>query len=197
MMLVNKAREKSKAARTERERCLYRDWEVAILAAYYTGQRQSDVVNLKGSQIDLKNLIIEFRQQKTDHPVVIPLRPDLAGVLGERMALSAEDAPVFPTLFGKDSGGGNGLSGMFRRLVEAAGIPNKVIEGAGKGRQRRALTFHSLRHSFNTHMAEAGIPQEVRQLLTGHASESVNDQYTPLGLETLRDAVSKLPALRK
>ncbi|MFT5469047.1 MAG: integrase [Verrucomicrobiales bacterium] len=193
--LLRKAHEKSKISRTERERNLYRDWEVAILAAYYTGQRQSDVANLKWSQIDFGLGALKFRQTKTDTAIVVPLRPELENSLKALPGLNDADAQVFPALFGKTSGGNNGLSGMFRRLMDAAEIENTTIEGNGKGRNRRALTFHSLRHAFNSHLAEAGVPQEVRQLLTGHASGSVNDRYTHLGLEVLRDAVGKLPKL--
>ena len=194
--LVNKAREKSVDARTLRERDLYRDWEVAIQTAYYTGQRQSDVANLKWAQVDLEGGKIEFRQEKTDTPVVIPLHPSLADALARQRKTALGSEVVFPTLFGKTSGGNNGLSGMFRRLMLAAKIENPLLNGGEKGRQRYALSFHSLRHAFNTHMAQAGVTQEVRQLLTGHASESVNDRYTHLGLESLREAVGKLPGLQ-
>ena len=46
-------------------------------------------------------------------------------------------------------------------------------------------------------MANADVPLEIRQKLTGHASEEMNKQYTHLELETVRRAVesiSRLPA---
>jgi site-specific recombinase XerD len=43
-------------------------------------------------------------------------------------------------------------------------------------------------------MANAGISQEVRQLLTGHASKAINDRYTHTELETLRKPVQSVPS---
>jgi site-specific recombinase XerD len=57
------------------------------------------------------------------------------------------------------------------------------------------LSFHSLRHSFNSAMANAGVSQELRQRLTGHASKAINDRYTHTELETLRKAVGTVPSL--
>ena len=42
------------------------------------------------------------------------------------------------------------------------------VEAKGKnGRKRSSLSFHSLRHSFNSAMANTGVTQEIRQRLTG------------------------------
>jgi integrase len=68
-----------------------------------------------------------------------------------------------------------------------------VIERAGKGRNTQARTFHSLRHSLTTDLANADIPAELRQKLTGHADETVHSLYTHTSLERLRQAVDKLP----
>jgi hypothetical protein len=42
-------------------------------------------------------------------------------------------------------------------------------------------------------MANAGVAQELRQKLTGHASVEMNTQYTHHQLESLRAAVSVIP----
>ena len=103
---------------------------------------------------------------------------------------------MFTSLAGKVVGGRNGLSGRFRALIQKAGIKVSVTEKTGdKGRNRSSLSFHSLRHSFNSAMANAGVSQELRQRLTGHASKAVNDRYTHTDLETLRKAVGTVPAL--
>ena len=92
----------------------------------------------------------------------------------------------------------NGLSGQFRLIMEKAGVKGDEITKRGdKGRNRSTLSFHSLRHSFNSEMANAGVPQEIRQRLTGHASKAVNDSYTHAFLETLRQAVATVPPISK
>ena len=57
------------------------------------------------------------------------------------------------------------------------------------------LTFHALRHSFNSAPANAGVQQETRMLMTGHSSVAVQRDYTHLDLASLRSAVEKLPAV--
>jgi site-specific recombinase XerD len=54
-----------------------------------------------------------------------------------------------------------------------------------------------LRHSFVSVMANAGIPDEVRQKLSGHASPAIHKRYTHFELQPLKIAIGALPALRK
>jgi hypothetical protein len=46
-------------------------------------------------------------------------------------------------------------------------------------------------------MANAGVPVEVRQKFTGHASAEMNQHYTHHEISTLRAAVEKLPTLNE
>jgi len=70
------------------------------------------------------------------------------------------------------------LSGQFAKVMAAAGISGTITRHTKDGRANNSLSFHSLRHSFNSAMANAGVSQEVRQKLTGHASADMN--VTPL-----------------
>ena len=100
---------------------------------------------------------------------------------------------VCPDLAKRGSGGAHGLSENFGRIVKRAGIDSQRIKGKGNIFFNR-LTFHSLRHSFNSTMAEAGVSQATRMKLTRHSSVMMNDRYTHTSLKTLEDAVSKMPS---
>lgn len=103
---------------------------------------------------------------------------------------------MFLTLAGKSGAGKSGLSMQFRRIMERAGIRGRVLrEAAGAGRSQSSLSFHSLRHTFNAALANAGVPVEIRQKLTGHASPEMNAIYTHHELEPLRAAVALIPSL--
>jgi integrase len=84
----------------------------------------------------------------------------------------------------------------FKRVMERAGIKGRMLrEANGAGRSQSSLSFHSLRHSFNSAMANAGVALEVRQKLTGHSSADMNRVYTHHELEPLRAAVAVIPSL--
>jgi integrase len=84
------------------------------------------------------------------------------------------------------------LSEVFNRIVKRAGIDSMTIQGKGV-RKLNKLTLHSLRHSFNSELANAGVAEEVRMKLTGHSSKDMNARYTHLQVAMLKNAVTSLP----
>jgi integrase len=75
---------------------------------------------------------------------------------------------------GKRIGGCRGLSAQFRKIIETAGITGRVIERTGKGRTGHSKGFHSLRHSFISALANAGVSPDIRQKLVDHADARVH-----------------------
>src|SRR5215472_3405183 len=168
------------------------DWRAAILLGYCTGARLGDVANMRWDAVDWRNKIIRFTPSKTKRPVTIPLHPQLERELLKRAGIGK--AAMFPALAGKGTGGRHGLSGRFAAIMKKAGIEAKRTQASG-GRRLSNLSFHSLRHSFNSVMANAGISQEIRQKLTGHTSAETNKVYTHHELEPLRTAVDAIPSI--
>jgi integrase len=171
------------------------DWTGAILCGYYTGLRLRDIADLEWSAVDLERRIIKVTTRKTDKTVTVPIHPQFAAWL-DKQTRGIGKAPVFPTLGGKAGGGKSGLSMSFRRIMERAKIKGRLLrEANGVGRSQSSLSFHSLRHGFVSAMANAGVAQELRQKLTGHASAQMNAQYTHHERESLRAAVSVIPGI--
>ena len=180
------------------------DWKGLILAGYFTGARLTDLAKLKWSNVDLVEKTITFVQRKIEGrgnkaDVRIPIHPTLEEHLLSLPGQDNVNAPLFPELYNKPGTGKSGLSTTFKRIMEKAGIDAGVLRerNGEKGRSLSALSFYSLRHSFNSAMANAGVPQELRQKLTGHASAEMNAIYTHHELETIRKAVSAIPRLPK
>ena len=171
------------------------DWKGAILCGYYTGLRLRDVADLEWSAVDLDRRTITVTTRKTLRTVTMPIHSQFSAWL-EKQTRGIGKAPVFPTLAGKSGGGKSGLSMAFKRIMERAKIKGRLLrEANGAGRSQSSLSFHSLRHSFNSAMANAGVLSEVRQKLTGHSSAKMNAQYTHHELEELRAAVSVIPSI--
>lgn len=172
------------------------DWRGLILFAYYTGARLQDAANIQWSGIDLPGQLITYTAKKTGKKMQAPMHPALEMHLLSLTSPDSAKAHVFPHLANKNTAGKSGLSQTFGRIMTKAGVAGDVVATAkGKGRTVKSLSFHSLRHAFNSTMANAGVSQELRMKLTGHASEDVNRGYTHHEMEPLRDAISKLPSI--
>lgn len=175
------------------------EWRGAILFAYFTGARLQDVANVTWNAIDLPAHTITYRAKKGGKLVTVPIHPELESYLLDLPARDSGKAFLFPALAGKSTSGRSGLSMTFARIMARARVAGEILrkrsEG-GKGRTVRSLTFHSLRHSFNSAMANAGVSQEVRMKLTGHMSADMNKGYTHLELEPLRAAVAVIPGIQ-
>ena len=173
------------------------DWKGAILTGYLTGLRLRDVTELRWEAVDFKAGMLRVKTRKTGAVVMLPLHPELAAWLREQTR-GIGKAPVFPAFAGKSGSGKSGLSMRFRGIMERAGIVGRILrqraEGSA-GRTQSSLSFHSLRHSFNSALANAGVAQELRQKLTGHASAAMNAKYTHHELDALRAAVAVLPSV--
>jgi len=179
------------------------DWPGVILFGFYTGMSLRDITGLKWSQIDMEHGTVSYNRIKTGTPVILPIHPELSEHLLTLPAGDDPKQPVFPSLAGKSTAGKSGLSMAFGRIMKKAGLAgeaheprNAKGEGKSKGRTRNTLTFHSLRHSFNSAMANKGVAPEIRNKLVGHASEAMNARYTHLELDTYRHAINAVPTLQ-
>jgi integrase len=171
------------------------DWRGLIMVAFYSGQRLLDCSNLRWRDVDLVSDIktIRFAVRKTGAEVVTVIHPALEDYLLSLPTAKSDDEYLFPTLAGRST---SLLSNVFRRIMEKARIEHRVIrEKSGAGRSVNALSFHSLRHSFSSILANAGVSEERRMALVGHRTRDMHAKYTHHELERLRDAISLLPTL--
>jgi integrase len=180
------------------------DWKGLILAGYFTGGRLSDLARLKWSNLDLTEKTITFVQKKVEGKspkarVKIPIHPALEEYILSGPISDSPNSPVFRQLYDKPGSGKSGLSMAFKRIMDRAGIAAGILrERKGDaGRSVSALSFHSLRHSFNSALANSGVSQELRMKLTGHSSADMNTIYSHHELQTIRTAVQTLPRLPK
>jgi integrase len=167
------------------------DWKGLILVAFYTGARLGDCANLHWRDIELVAKTIRFEQGKGGGEVVTVIHTALEDYLLSLPTAKSDDAFLFPSLAQRNI---SPLSKYFRKIMERAHIQQSVIRERGKaGRSVNALSFHSLRHSFASILANAGVSEELRMALTGHTTREVHRGYTHHQLAALRDAVATLP----
>ncbi len=167
------------------------EWQTLILLGYFIGARLTDCAQMKWENIHPENGVLEYEQKKTGKKVTVPLHYH---VIEHLNFLSTFGTTGFlcPKLAGRVTGGRRGLSEGFKRVVLKAGLDPMTVQGKGI-RKFSKRSFHSLRHSFNSALANAGVAEEVRMKLTGHASPMMNKNYTHLQVTTLKNAVAALP----
>ena len=170
------------------------DWQTIILLGYFAGARLGDCVHMKWENIHPEDGVIVYEQGKTKKKVTVPMHYHVIEHLNRLAESSNVDGYLCPKLAMKGPGGKHGLSEGFKRIARRAGIDLKETEGKGIRKFNRR-TFHSLRHSFNSVLANAGVSEELRMKLTGHTTRSSHATYTHHEVEGLKAAVATIPLM--
>jgi integrase len=156
-------------------------WQGMILFGFHTGLRLMDIAKLGKVNIDGTTLVV--KSAKTGTETRTPLSPQVvewAKARGEHF---------FPEIRKQES---QVTSNQFIRLMRKAGIPRDTVLTGGEKVKR---SFHSLRHSFASVLANADVAKEIRMKLTGQTTSAVHSNYTHHSEEKLSAAISKLPEL--
>ena len=169
-----------------------------ILLGFYAGARLGDCARMKWGSVNLKGKTISFIPAKTERKrkrLEVPIHPRLLAWFNTRKP-GADSAPVFPTLHDCHVGGGHGLSSQFLAVMELAKVDRGTTRHAtDHARAQHAKSFHSLRHSLTSTLANADVSEEIRRRITGHESVEVHAKYTHHERETLARAVEKMPSV--
>ncbi len=146
---------------------------------YGTGIRLSELVSLSVRDVDAYGGLVKVmgkgRKQR-----VVPLGRSAADSVARYLAArkqGAADDPLFLNLRGDRLSGRSVQRLVAKRLAQVS--------------EARSLSPHVLRHTFATHMLNAGADLRAVQELLGHASLSSTQIYTHVTTERLKDAYKK------
>jgi len=151
-----------------------------VVLFYATGARISEVNGLMMHRLDLDNCRIKV-MGKGQKERLLPISPRARTILQEYLVRrnvdfpwkDAATAPVFINLRGSR------LSiRSIRRIVQKLGISTGIPHH---------FSPHSLRHSFATHLLEAGADLRSIQELLGHQSLSTTQKYLHIDIEKLME----------
>ena len=153
-----------------------------LMLAYSCGLRVSEVAAMKVNDIDSQRMIVIIKQGKG--------RKDRQSMLSEKMLdqlrIYYKTYQPREWLFENQRRSGpishRTLQNIFTSAVRKAGIRKKV-------------TFHSLRHSFATHLLETGVDIRYIQELLGHKSSKTTEIYTHVSLASIQRIKNPLDSL--
>lgn len=152
--------------------------KLIISLAYGAGLRISEVVNLKTKDVNLEELTIHLKNAKgkKDRITIFPekTKTDLQNFIAGK---NPNDY-----LFESERGG---------KLTERTA--QKIFENAlQRAGIKKDATFHSLRHSFATHLLENGVDVRYVQELLGHQNIRTTQRYTQVTNPKLKNIKSPL-----
>jgi site-specific recombinase XerD len=146
--------------------------------AYGAGLRVSEVISLKVCDIDFNEKILSLKQAKGKKNRISVLPEKVADSLKNLIAGKTKNDVVFAS----ERGGSltvRTAQKVFERSLKKADI-------------QKNATFHSLRHSFATHLLENGVDIRYVQELLGHQNIRTTQQYTHVTNPKLKNIKSPL-----
>ncbi len=162
-----------------------------VKLALQTGMRRGEILKLKPVYLDLEikrdlrgNILsrgyvhLPGPVTKSGKPRSIPLSEEAHAIL----TAAIEGVEAHRTIFGGRGYGLNTVSHLFTGACRKLGIEE--------------VTFHTLRHTFGTRLAQAGVHQATIKEILGHASLQMTDRYVHPDQEMKQRAIEALSSLR-
>jgi integrase/recombinase XerD len=157
-----------------------------LMVLYGTGMRRTEASLLKVSDVDSQRMVIHIRQGKGSRDRDVPLSPKLLDALREYWRWKKPRVYLFPS--------SSGHRGQQQPISDKT-IWNACRQAARRAGLSRRMGPHTLRHSFATHLMEAGTDLRTIQLLMGHADLEHTTVYLHLSQRHLHAAANPLDQL--
>jgi integrase/recombinase XerD len=155
---------------------------VLFQVAYGCGLRISELVSLQVRDLDSARMVIHVHHGKGAVDRLVPLAPRLLQELRAYWRLYRPPTWLFP---GRQPGQhicGNTIQRSFHNLVRQVGL-------------RKGCSMHTLRHSYATHLLEAGVDLLTLKTLLGHRSLATTALYLHVSTQRLQQTPSLLDLL--
>jgi integrase/recombinase XerD len=153
-----------------------------FMVAYDAGLRLSEILNLRLDDIDSRRMVIRVRQGKGRKDRYARLSSGLLELLREYWRADRPEELLFPGACKHKRYDLATPGHILKKLCRRAGITKRV-------------SMHTLRHSFATHLLEAGTDLRVIQQMLGHSNIQTTCLYTHISVDQQRDAPSLMEFL--
>lgn len=184
-LLLQSCREREADAPRESIAASWRDLHDAIVLSLNTGLRLGEIQRLEWADLNFFGQTLTVRQMRDRKPGgTVPLNKVVTDMLKGRLAVRDKSTPL--VFVPKGAGRYRKISHMFRDLVLELGLNADVTDSSQK------LVFHSLRHSFASWLALAGVDIYRIKTLMRHKTITMTMRYAHLIPDASRGAVELL-----
>ncbi len=154
-----------------------------IIFAINTGMRQSEILDLKWSQVDMDRRTLTIFEQKNGEVDTLPLNEMVMRLLQQKRDASVkDDVYIFPNTLNQRKEN-RVLLTSFYKAMDRAGITN--------------FRFHDLRHTFATRLVQNGVDLYSVQKLGRWKNVTMVQRYAHHYPESLRSAIEMIDGSRK
>jgi integrase/recombinase XerD len=153
-----------------------------LTTLYACGLRLSEGRRLRPRDIDSARMLVHVRQGKGQKDRIVPLSPALLEQLRTWWRTARPPEWLFPGQGGRGPLSDHTVQKVCQRAARQAGLTKRVSP-------------HTLRHSYATHLLEAGVDLRTLQKLLGHACLSTTLIYTHVSQPRLLATPSPLDLL--
>jgi len=158
-------------------------YRAIFMLAYGAGLRVSEVLALETGDIDSERMLIHVRAGKTGERYVMMSPRLLAALRAYWRAFRPEGPLLFP---------GRGRKGAPDAPLSRVAVRKVLVKAARAAGISKPVSPHILRHSFATHLLDAGADVRTVQVLLGHAHIETTTAYLHLTTARLRQVPSPL-----
>jgi integrase/recombinase XerD len=156
-------------------------YRALFMTCYAAGLRLQEVCHLRVDDIDSRRLVVHVLGKGCRERLTM-LSPRLLHMLRAYWRVAKPKVWLFPGASPERPIGRETARAVFHRACEQAGLPPRY-------------TPHCLRHSFATHLLDAGTDLILIQQLLGHRTLATTSRYTHVSLQRIQQASSPLDRL--
>jgi site-specific recombinase XerD len=157
---------------------------------YSLGLRLNEGLHLQVGDIDSQRMLVHVHRGKGAKDRYIPLPPKTLAVLREYWKTHRNPTWLFPATGRDHAQAATATQPMNKSSVQ--GAMRRVVVELGL---KKAVHLHTLRHSYATHLLEAGVNLRLIQQYLGHSSLQTTMVYlhlTSQGQEQARATIERL-----
>lgn len=154
-----------------------------VIMSLDTGARWGELADLTWQNVDLEGHTARLMDTKAGDNRTLHTTTQRVKTMLKRRKEETDSLYVFPA---RDDGRQKQVNVVFPRTVTNIGLNDSTDD------KRKQVCFHTMRHTFASRLAMAGVPLFTIKTAMGHHTIAMTERYAHLMPDTLRDAMSVL-----